>query len=96
MTAVSEVPEWLTELAKKALAEEGYTDGNDSNPHSWRCAYPDRYDPCTCASESAAHVASVIWSEIERRVGGVDRVSVPGRQHWIDEAALLAALGADQ
>lgn len=35
-------------LLKRVLNEEGL-DINGANPHSWRCAYPDRYPgACSC------------------------------------------------
>ena len=51
--------EWTAaerEAVLAGLRDSGLTDGNDGNPHSWRCAYPDRYGPCECATETASFV----------------------------------------
>ena len=34
----------------RVLAEHGLS-GNDGEFHSWRCAYPDIYGPCTCVAD---------------------------------------------
>ena len=47
---------------RRALIEAGLSDRPDlydSNIHSWRCEYPDRYGHCTCLDELVDDLVTV-------------------------------------
>lgn len=58
--------------------------------HSWRCAYPDRYGPCSCVAELADavlawHGAIVARAVNEALIEAADEVS---RMHRIGQTAI--------
>lgn len=61
--------EMHTAEIERVLRENGLSDlpgQYDSNIHSWRCEYPERYGPCCCFAELVADLARIIPPEVDR------------------------------
>ena len=59
---MSDLSKYREQLAE-VLIEEGAGPGNSI--HSWRCAYPDRYGPCSCVEEATdALLASPVLAQM--------------------------------
>ena len=77
------------------LLEAGLND-TDSSLHSWRCAYPDRYSPCTCLAD----LVTDLEAECGRRAAdaiaaAVQRVEALYDAEWQSpqrRAAVIAAI----
>lgn len=87
--------EWTAaerEAALTALRENGLSDGNDGNPHSWRCGHPDRYGPCECATETGDDILTALApfvADRERQAAARalrDAAGCNHEDHWTDIA----------
>jgi hypothetical protein len=89
--------EQVAEKVNKTLLEEGA--GPDSELHSWRCEYPDRYGPCDCVGEAAREVADALMPLFEQAVEqafeqAFEQAVEQARNEALEEAAVAIEAGA--